>query len=454
MGGLRKRLAYPIVFLYSLCLLSLRRFSSPPFLLSRHPLSLQSLHSRSLHSDRLRYLTLGSSSTWGAGLEHFHSAFPYLLGDNVHNAATRVGGPVLSALCTESIVGDLQIYDVIVLEFSHHSSGLLLLAQRVRQRFPSATLLFVQLWSPSKFYFEEDSTKTSLDAWRMSFEESLNIASDQFASLTKEHEWFYEEDLEHEIIVQHTVEQVNGQLYRLPRLLAPSQALQEISQLFQQLNEDDEQNKDSIQYTLSPHAHAMVAKGIQEIVFRQPILKLSNRNTLGTWGSGDSCHLWYETANVQPKTGLRMRQFSKTHNKYALEVPQGGNGGGSFTIDNPFGQDRMVYLTYMTTSASSNSNKVYPRTKISLSGKPSVLVDPYHESRHLTHLTRTSAIGFVAPGTTSIHFESIEQTLLQFRVVGVSFFATEKNKHKIATEYAFGPDPAPAGPLYKLLDLW
>merc|ERR1712238_557024 len=68
--------------------------------------------------------------------------------------------------------------------------------------------------------------------------------------------------------------------------------------------------------------------------------------------------------------GLKLNQFQP--GQYALEVVTsherggGGNGSGSGTIrvDNPSNKDRLVYLSYMTTSAIAAANKVYPKIKV------------------------------------------------------------------------------------------
>jgi hypothetical protein len=198
------------------------------------------------------------------------------------------------------------------------------------------------------------------------------------------------------------------------------------------------------------------------------VLQNTNRDTLGSWGSGDSCQLWYETGQGLPDfRGLNFKSFSQSENKYALEVPL---KGGSLSIKNPFDTNRMVYLTYMTTSVvPSHPHKIYPRTKVQLNHKNSVLLDPTHEDndddnaedddRH--HVTRTTAIGSIRPnGITELRLDPMEQTLAPFRIVGVSLLAilatttTTGTHNKIATEFQLSPEPAHVGRLDRDLDVW
>jgi hypothetical protein len=354
---------------------------------------------RRLNDQSIRYLTLGGPSTYGQGLQQpEEKPYPSLLSESVHNAAQRVGGPTLASLCTQSIVGEDQVYDVIVLEFPPKLEALALLAQRLRQRFPFATLIFAQPYVQPK---EADMMMTTL------------------------------------------VERVQGHLYQLP----PTN------------NNPDlflatEESKDKSQYTLSPKGHELVANGIRQIVNEQKILENPNRNTLGTWGSGDKCQLWYETGKDLPKQGnLPLHQFAP--DRYALEV---SSEGGSISLENPFGEARMVYFTYMTTSSSIQySNKMYPKTKVQVNDRNSVLVDPYHNddnSEQKGHVIRTSAIGKIAPGISKISFQVMEEyTLAPFRIVGVLILPEEeKQHHKISLEFAMG-NPEPVEVLERDLDV-
>lgn len=131
------------------------------------------LHGRSLFArfvespkgttEEPRYLVFGTSTTYGVGLERpLEEAYPYQLSAHTHNAATQSGGFTMAAACTQSIVGDDILYDVVVVEFQTWQPALSLLLQRLRQRFPHALFIFLRLWHPSQLQYK-DVNGTSVD---------------------------------------------------------------------------------------------------------------------------------------------------------------------------------------------------------------------------------------------------------------------------------------------------
>jgi hypothetical protein len=438
----------------------------------RHPLS--SSPRRRLNQRQIRFLTLGGPSTWGLGLEQPQTTgYPWKLSPSVHNAAQRVGGPTLGSLCTQSIVGDSNIYDVIVLEFSlsEEYKTLSLLAQRLRKRFPSSRIIFVQLWSPSQTYYKlMGGNITLFDDWRTDQGSKLSFDSSAFLHALQEKNWYFLDnqkentafkDLQKDMVISQIIQQVGGSLYQLSRSTNANQALNEAMQLFAEIRKDEYDEDDTllIQYPLSSHGHELVANAILNIVDTQSILdqSIEERNLLGSWGSGDSCQLWYETGMLNGKTlasskGFWMNQFSKTQEeKYALELSL---QGGSVTVSNPFDTERMVYLTYMTTSEFSYSNKVYPSIRVQILGKNSVIINPQHDDNLiLHHISRTTAIGKIPPGESILHFDPVEKTVAPFRVIGISLLANEKLGLGIPTEFLFSPEPAHVEELHTYLDL-
>ena len=220
-------------------------------------------------------------------------------------------------------------------------------------------------------------------------------------------------------------------------------------------------------YYLSSKGHSVIVKDLQSMLEKQilPTKRHSSSTStttddamaggVGTWGSGDSCQLWYETGGEtipqrQYSRGLQVTEFtsssSTTNNKnnryYALEVSSSTSPSPStLDVHNPFEEDRMVYLSYMTTSAMASSKKVYPRTKVQFDdGRSShIILDPSHDDNtDMTHRVRTTAVGMIpASTTTSLKFVPLEEyTLNNFRIVGISFLAKEKHTYHIPSEFA------------------
>lgn len=504
----------------------------------RHPLTTS--FRRRLSDGHVRFLTFGGPSTWGFGLEDPESStFSAILSDgHVHNAgqlasstaATTIskltgasggrGWPTLASLCTQSIVGDDNVYDVILIEtsFRHfhvpcptlndddgneliqrNYDALGLLASRIRQRFPLAKIIFVQLWHPSEMKYLEESHNddgydyddqyrfkntigkreklvVTFDQWRASQKEVPSFwESKECSKAIRKHDWgisLRKEDT-FELYLNHLANKIQALMYKLPRPSDPTDALIYAQKLFVEVEKMDYDNDDGIkyQYALSSHGHELVASSIRSQFLRDvqtTILRSSDewRNRVGDWGSGDSCQLWYETNQIDFRTltyqGLSLRSFSKpmTEPKYALELSSSSEDVGTITITNPFPEPRMVYLTYMTTSDFAFSNKVYPSTKVQVSEKNSVVLDPRHEDKSILHqIPRTTAIGLI-PGNhaaTTIRLETLEGTVSPFRIVGVSLlFETGKEMggHKIPSEFSLIIEPTHVGELHTYSDFF
>ena len=163
--------------------------------------------------------------------------------------------------------------------------------------------------------------------------------------------------------------------------------------------------------------------------------------------------------------GIKWIEFNP--GQYALEVHGDDSGGGSRTssdnsnrsgtiqIFNPFLEDRMAYLSYMTTSAIAAANKVYPKTKIRIidevhSGQrcnrtdpksstdglstpcistSAIIIDPsYDDNNDDKHRVRTTAVGFIpANSMVSLEFTPLETfTVHNFYITGISFSSIDE----------------------------
>ncbi|KAL3931755.1 MAG: hypothetical protein SGBAC_011161 [Bacillariaceae sp.] len=491
-------------------------------------------------------ITVIRPSTWGFGLKDPDSStFSTILSDgHVHNAAqlvsssattsgssklietsARRGWPTLASLCTQSIVGDDNVYDVILIETSfhhfhapsptldeddneseeeiqHNYNALSLLASRIRQRFPLAKIIFVQLWQPSEMKYVEESHDddgydyddqyrfkntigkqpkklvVTFDQWRANqtaMPSSSFWGSKEYNKAIKKHDWMVSSGKEDtfDLYLNHLANKIQAFIYKLPRPKNPNEALHIAKELFVEVEKIDYDKDDGIkcQYALSSHGHKLVAADIRSQFLKNietTILQSSDewRNRVGDWGSGDSCQLWYETNQIDFRKityqGLSLRSFSKpmTEPKYALELSSSSENGGTITVTNPFPESRMVYLTYMTTSDFAFSNKVYPSTKVQVSEKNSVVLDPRHEDKSVQHqIPRTTAIGMI-PGNhaqTTIRLETLEGTVSPFRIVGVSLLfetGTAMGGDKIPAEFSLIIEPTHVGELHTHADLF
>ena len=484
---------------------------------------------------RLRYLSFGGASTWGVGLtaeaegaatataaatafsphEAYPYPYPYRLSPEVHNLAQRHGeGPTLAALCTQSLVQN-HTYDVVTLEFSqtaHRESDLValeLLARRLRRRFPQALLVLVQLWSPAHYSFLQDENEqgkkvVDFATWRRGRRQQLNADDEDWSweSFDWQHhlhemEWTYSPEVTRASQrIQDLATQVQGQFVHLAPPQDPLHGLETAHTWFLEVPAESAVP----QYTLSSKGHMVVANHIRSVVDQanvggklQKKQQQQQQQQLGDWGSGDQCQLWLDydpkgesAASMIPRhsSSLVLRTFggdstgSHDQYKYALEVSVSSNqkGGGSLVVKNPFDEDRMLYLTYMT-SVSGNKFQYYPPVQVQLfqHNQPlkkgtGVVVDPYYNyneddenenenqdpsmDSYPYHATRTTAIGNVPAHTAvEVRLQSLPlhatatantntntHTVAPFRLVGASFLAKEKVEWQIATEFDLAPE--------------
>ena len=339
---------------------------------SRHPLSPGGRRLRDTVG--LRYLSFGSSFTYGVGLSQpTEEAYPFLLSQDTRNVATRRVGYELAAACTQSIVGD-DMYDVITIEAGRIDESTRLLVSRLRQRFPDSMILLLR---------PQEASGT--------FVGGIDGASNGAP-----------------IIAQPRSETDEMALHDLSRD-SGSQIL-----TFSTLNGGGEMHSLSTM-------HKILSKAVLDATRSAPRV-----TSLGSWGSGDKCELWYSHGMANPS--LLTHEFghdvSTDEHKHAVEVHQ----PLSITVLNPFASPRMLYLTYMTSKAELDDDgnpKIFPKIRVYMNGLPTVEVEPVHTMSSDSSFVRTSAVGMVSPGSCEILLKPLSVAALPLRLVGVSFLAEE-----------------------------
>jgi len=386
----------------------------------RHPLRPRKGLRHSPSTNEVRYLAFGGSSTWGSGLKHPNSeSYPYLLSTAAHNAAVRSGKYTLAAACTQTIVQD-DVYDVILIEFSVFDDSIAVLTRRLRARFPSASIFFVRLWHPSQMKFRQDDGST-LDFVKFRQQlgnPSLDDAVLYFEMLKSGADRWFIDIPEQETEIKMAAAQVQARYLKLPVPESDVFAYPITMRKTMELFEDDD---------LSKHGHFVIAESIRSHVRENQVLLGPDRDKVGTWGNGDQCNLWYNNGDYE-LSGRRLRAIEFDHagddHRHALEV---SSAGSSFDIENPFNEDRMLYLTYMT-SAMDNDDEMrspYPDIRVSLNGKSTVMVEPYHVGSKYVEYARTSAVGKVPPGTSTVNLLPAGRGRRNFRLVGASFLPSD-----------------------------
>jgi hypothetical protein len=408
---------------------------------SRHPLGSRQMRAvpQSTVNEDLRYVAFGSSTTWGMGLDDVNLSYPFQLSSEARNAASRMGGAALAAACTETIVGD-DVFDVITIEFARLDDSHMILAKRLRRRFPKAILLFVRLWKPDDItYTSESGELIDLDTWRLQ-NGGHSIHSSELALRMMEagpENWDVRFD--DDPLLSDTLIQLGARTATLPTPNRESYAFpQNLLEFLAFFNDDNPRS-------LTARGHAALAAEIRNAVKTYPTTtRIKGGPIVGTWGAGDQCNMWYYNGSFPASNGrqLQFAQSADGTHKHALEFRPGG--GASFRILNKFKCDRMLYLTYMTAS-DEEDNKVYPRTRVRINSRPSVVLEPYHEGAEGVHLTRTSAVGMIPPGESVIYMDPLEsKSQLYFRLVGSSLLGEAAVRRLVPIDFELEPEPAVA----------
>ncbi|GKY93390.1 hypothetical protein MPSEU_000306600 [Mayamaea pseudoterrestris] len=416
-----------------------RASSDEQFMESRHPLGtrrMRAIPQTNIEKD-LRYITFGSSITWGVGLDDFKQAYPYRLSSKVRNAASRMGGAALAAACTETIVGE-DLFDVVTIEFVEFDETHVILSKRLRRRFPNAVILFVRLWHPENIRYTSDfGDIIDLNTWR-TVNGGHSIYSSELALLMMEAgpaKWHIQ--IPDDPLLKNTVEHIGARVVILPM---PDQEAYAFPQnLLSFLTFFDENEH----HLLTARGHAALALEILSAVKSVSSLGTRLDGTVGSWGSGDQCNMWYYNGQFLTSSGqkLKFSQDGDGSHKHALEFMPGG--GAWIRVTNKFESDRMLHLTYMTAS-DEEDNKVYPRTRVRVNNRAFVVLEPYNEGTDDAHLTRTSVVGRIPPGESVIYMDPLETSQLYFRLVGASLLSEEAIEGILPIDFKLEPEPAAA----------
>ena len=379
----------------------------------------------------LRIAAFGSSQMWGAGLENRYDAFPYLISNEVDNYAMFSSGPNYPSVCTETIVGDKNVYDVIFLQYwLKANQGVFELARRLHERFPSAMIFFVKVWSPINFRRRGNKELGEVD---MTFEEWRNskfLPDEQVNFIIQaieadDGDWYFPERPEADSALNEARKAVDGYHLRIAKKDTAKETLAFYLHFFNHQHAH-----------LSPMGHAYLANITMTTINKKMIMERNEATDDvhpvgdGSWGRGDSCIIWYTTGEYTAETspGLVMREFDTRKGKYALEV----TSPGWFTVTNPFDDERTLYVSFLSTTEG-----FYPEATVSIGehGAPMMLVPIDPEVTPGPHDIRTLPIGKIPPGDTKIYVTPQGSTGNYFRLVGVTF----TNEIAVPLEYGFGP---------------
>jgi hypothetical protein len=382
-------------------------------------------------------------------------AFPALLGGpKALNLGIPSGGPVHPLACTYSMlhqtngVADDQSFDVIVLEYADSLFSVTLqLAKRLRQRFPKALILFLDMWL--MVYFQNiPSGGKHLNVWSLQrgFATSSSGAGDggggiieprlaqRVLNKTKADDWVYLKDEfaysdSHKKRIGHGVQ---GHVVTAP---IPANAHEALS-----LPTREYFFRDMNHYSVKGHEY--VANLIRTYMTEELHFRTYHDPTMEPWEHTDQCNHWLKSGFLDPQLvtshrgapAMVVNEFNPLAHKFALEVRE---PTGWFTVQNNMEGSAQLTIEYMLTGP----DCMYPEMQISIqtsggelssgeTNKPMVLgcvETPYPNQVHISHQVW---IGTIPPGGSTVFLKAVNGLLADpaaayaqkwpFRIIAVS----------------------------------
>jgi len=373
---------------------------------------------------KLRILTLGGSVTWGAGIDERTNAYPFLLAIDHDHIVTNVGiratGSDYPAQCISSMLRNKEAdesspydpdepFDVITFEFSINGmQGFPLLIERLRERYPDALFIYIDMFSlmtPNGAFDSRESRELVKKHGGLVYR--FGNTGDATA------EFNFREDIDR------------------------SNPTEEVRKLFA-----------NDKHHASSDGHRVTSEKIIEIIDSH---EYPSDPKLGSWLGGDSCTSWYENGEtpLQIVEGGEMKEWDEKNHKFGIEVNQ---QDGLIVKYNHDGENEaalnLQYMTKAVYKADPYSSKYPPvlittkqseeeireaktEAKTDQSGlvrldvlkvvenaKGWAYLTGLHNKRAMWpfHVTEVSNVGSVKPGLNFIYIFPLEERPNPFRV--------------------------------------
>mmetsp|Transcript_29040 Transcript_29040/g.42842 ORF Transcript_29040/g.42842 Transcript_29040/m.42842 type:complete len:525 (-) Transcript_29040:97-1671(-) len=308
-------------------------------------------------------LAFGGANTEGSGVEDpTTQSYPALLSLKVSNLAHASNGPNMASVCFDGTFAAASVAppDVIVLEFwLRFDEGLALLAQRLRDRFPNAFLIFIKDWSSPRNFRKDDDENSVNGKGFVTFADWFVASQDDFdpdadvvmetkaklsADADEAQDWYVPPHPNADTAIDDIAKSVGA--VPLEQLTAGAGAV--IWDIFPEKESGYETLMEYLEYYKDDHlhlneaGHEKAAKYLLHIIKKARPKKMKAKDN-GPLGS-DDCHFWnYEQENIP--SVLNNLELSDTpgHHHDVLEL-QGATG--YMTITNPLQQSSPLYLSY------------------------------------------------------------------------------------------------------------
>ncbi len=368
---------------------------------------------------KIRYAAFGSSQTWGATLaDRDTEAYVKKLSlDHSENYGIRSSGPNYPAACTHSIMGD-QEFDVIIMEyFTVADTGLMELAQRLRERFPDAILVIARFWNTPMLV---NKNGEELRHWGNGHEYGSGFIHEEafkkeFIDTFEENQWKWMFHIQHPefLVIHEAIAKATGSYILEMEGWGAEDAFGENGYL-----EIGDKMLGPDSFHLSAAAHEDFANKVKALVDRVGVPK---NPTIQDFSSVDYCLNWFQTGEIgeglKSSDNAVVRKMPNTE-KYGMEFD--GDEPGWIEMTNPSEKSMYIFVAYMTTGPAPSK---YPKTVATREdGTTKTSIDPLADwggnPNIKVHVSSLMSFGEVKAGQTArISFEALEKTEWPFRIV-------------------------------------
>ena len=391
--------------------------------------------SASFQSHPLYVLSLGGSVTWGSQLGDRSLAYPALLSKLLPgtsfttNIAMRATGSDYASMCLQSMIIDGQTeqnfyfetqendinYDIITIEYSLNGvEALPRLLQRLRARYPDATIIYINLYSWAKGVIESTSQQRIFDIKaRIMKEDGPEKMAEWIAGLNQN----YHRQLTFRghlsaaklSLIEGSIQKYGGIMYNWP---VPTNPIDDLIWFGSDL------------YHLNAAGHRRVAEDVAKVIVG--ILKAENRalGSFGSWEASnkDQCTSWYSSGiATQIELNKDISLFSP--GKYAVEATK-DSVPLKIVFVSRFNRTVPVALSVMA------HKSVYPKAIVGVhKNLEKIQADHLYEldptnrivAARVNHVVQTHIVGYAVPGRNIISVVTLDESQRDWplRITGI-----------------------------------
>jgi len=298
---------------------------------------------------------------------------------------------------------------VIVLEFSALPASFrstVLLARRLRHRYPKAIMLFLDIWLPP--FFKHGSGIISPGWGGPGYQQAEGLG---IIDSTSPEDLTHPDDWTHTASHSYSEDFARALKKNVGAVMVQAGAGDITPDAYDLLFLDDLGHFSEI-------GHRFVADLIRDTLQKQNF-RTHHDATVKRWGQEDACENWFRTGHTNLEHNMAMNEFKP--GKYALEAR---SDDAYIKVNNDHGDMLELTLEYMTTSP----DCLYPEVEITTDTYLSVRV----ECKKLSfpwdvHVTGQLHVGSIMPGETTIRIAPTDsahnrngEAEWPFRIVGVT----------------------------------